>query len=163
MLGAGIPLVVSMFIILFRLLRSKRDYSPRRFAFDVLFVMGIGVVVAFPYIIAWQVYHSLGLSKWVIIPIVFGIGFAQVVILDRPKKMRIPFKSYVLWTFGSILSDLIRIFSGIRYISPPILIIGADRFYDTVFLLGPYLMTAYFFFAAFYVHFVQRGRPTYHT
>ncbi len=150
MLGAGIPILLSLLIILYLMLRGRGRVSFRRTAISLLFVLVIGAVVAFPYILAWEFYHTLGLSKWVNIPLVFTLAIIQVVIIDKPKEVMLPLTTYVYWTFGAILSDLIRILSGTLDVTP--LIIGASGIEDLIFDMGFIMMLACIFFSVFYVY-----------
>jgi hypothetical protein len=150
MLGAGIPILASLFIILYLMLRGRGKASSRRIIVSLLFVLVIGAVVALPYILAWEFYHSLGLSKWVNIPLVFALAIIQVAIVDKPKEVMFPLTTYVYWTFGAILSDLIRILSGTLNVTP--LIIGASGIDDLIFDMGFIMMLACVFFSVFYVY-----------
>ena len=114
------------------------------------FSVAVGAVVVFLYILAWGFYGTLGLSKWVFIPVVFVLAFVQVAAVDKPKRVTFPLATYVYWSFGAVLSDLVIVFSGT--FSANHLIIGGAGIQDLIFDMGFIMMLGYVFFALMYAH-----------
>jgi hypothetical protein len=151
LVGAGIPLALSLVFVLVLFLRSGRRINVHRIATYFMMTVILGAAVAAEYLV-WDHFNG-GLSaptQLVLFTVIIPVGIALFLLLDRmiPRKLSL-LQTYVVGTVGMALSDLFRTFSGLVNASPQI--IGANGLEDGVFLDGLLLVLGYVFGAALYV------------
>ncbi|MCL4518535.1 MAG: hypothetical protein M1587_04985 [Thaumarchaeota archaeon] len=156
MLGAAVPIVLSVLIIFILMRNGKKKIGSLRVAGYFLLTFLIGVVVA----VFYQVFEG-GLAVSAALPImgiIFPAAIIQSVSLERSNFRPIDLsnvtntlgpilrslgKSYVVGTFGIVLSDLFRIFgigNVIVALNVSPMIIGAYQYEDGVFVDGLWMM-----------------------
>ena len=151
LVGAGIPLALSLVFVFVLFLRGGRRINVHRIAIYFMMTVILGAAVAAEYLV-WDHFYG-GLSaptQLVLFTVIVPVGIALFLLLDRmiPRKLSI-LQTYVVGTVGMALSDLFRTFSGLVNASPQI--IGADGLQDGVFLDGLLLVLGYVFGAYLYV------------
>jgi hypothetical protein len=156
LLGAVVPIILSVLIIFILMFNGKKRISLRRVVGYLLLTFFIGFTAA----VFYQVFEG-GLAVSAALPImgvIFPAAILQSVLLERRnlrainlsniRNMTSPIlrslgKSYVVGTFGIVLSDLVRIFgldNVIVALNVSPMIIGAYQYEDGVFVDGLWMM-----------------------
>ncbi len=150
LVGAGIPLTLSLVLVLVLFLRGGRRINVHRIAIYFIMTIILGAAVAVEYLVWDQFYGGLSApTQLVLFTVIIPVGIALFLLLDRKVLPKLSLlQIYVVGTVGMALSDLFRTFSGLVNVSPQIM--GADRLQDAVFLDGLLLVLGYVFGAALY-------------
>lgn len=122
--------------------------NERRLLCYILLTVGIGLVAWVDYLIYDSLYGGLAVSISLILLTTIVPASVFQFLFDKRNMRKIrnvayPMaRSYSVGTFGMILSDLLRTFSGAVNVSPQI--IGANQWEDGVFLDGIILAISYY-------------------
>lgn len=160
LIGAGIPLVLSVLFV-FVLFRRRRQFDSRRLGYYAAFTAVFGALSAGEYLVWDYLFGGISVqTQLFIFSVIYPAGVVQFLLFDRKAKESFSaLKSYPIATVSAVLSDLFRTFSGQLNVSPQI--IGGNGPYDGVFLGGLYMTIAYLGTAAVYLrakHILERRR-----
>lgn len=156
LVGAGIPLIVTLLfgILLFK--RGKWRASPKRAALQSVFVVVLALIAAIEFTIWGLIYGGISIqTQLFLFTVIYPAGAIQFILFDRGSKEAIsPMKPYMVGTMGIVLSDLFRTFSGFLSVSPQIF--GGSGPLDGVFLCGLFMSATYLLAALVYYRLWSR-------
>jgi len=144
--GAGIPLALSLFFLIRLGIHSGGRISPRRIGFGASLVVVLAAATAAEYTIWDALFGGISINTGVLLyTVILPIGFLHFWLLDRKSGSRPPISpAYIVGALGLTLSDLLRTFTGALNVSP--LIMGGGGPWDAIFL-GPLLVVIGYLFA----------------
>ena len=160
LVGAGIPLALSLVFAVRFLVRGGFHVRPRRLVIFAALTVGLGLAAAGEYVVWDSLYGGLAINtRLILYTVILPVGLAGYFLLDRASKPKLSvLQFYIVGTVGTVLSDLFRTFSGALNVSPQI--IGAGGPLDGVFLDGLLVILGYLLGMALYTMFLRRKSKT---
>jgi len=155
LVGAGIPLALSLVFAVRLLIGGGFHVRPRRLAIFAALTVGLGLAAAGEYVVWDSLYGGLAINtRLILYTVILPVGLAGYFLLDRASKPKLSMlQFYIVGTVGTVLSDLFRTFSGALNVSPQI--IGAGGPLDGVFLDGLLVILGYLLGDALYTMFLR--------
>lgn len=155
LVGAGIPLALSLAFIAIIFVRSGKRVRAYRAAVYTALAIVLGAVAAGEYVLWDFLYGGLSINtRLLLYTVLIPVGIAEFLLLDRARRPKLSLlQTYVVGTVGTTLSDLFRTFSGTLNVSPQI--IGAAGLQDGIFLDGLLLILGYLAGAVLYVSIIR--------
>jgi hypothetical protein len=160
LVGAGIPLALSLVFAVRLLIGGGFHVRPRRLAIFTALTVGLGLAAAGEYTVWDSLYGGLAINtRLILYTVILPVGLVGYFLLDRASKPKLSMlQFYIVGTVGTVLSDLFRTFSGALNVSPQI--IGAGGPLDGVFLDGLLVILGYLLGDALYTMFLRRKSRT---
>ena len=155
LVGAGIPLALSLVFAARLLIGGGFHVRARRLAIFTALTVGLGLAAAGEYVVWDSLYGGLAINtRLILYTVILPVGLAGYFLLDRASKPKLSMlQFYVVGTVGTVLSDLFRTFSGALNVSPQI--IGAGGPLDGVFLDGLLVILGYLLGMSLYMMFLR--------
>jgi hypothetical protein len=157
--GAGLPIIVSIILLLRMGLQTGRSTSWRRVMGFILLTTILGLATAFEYATWDSIFGGIAINtRLLLYTVILPIGVIEFWTFNRFSLPRLSIsRAYVIGTFGLAMSDLIRIFSGAANFSPQI--IGGAGPLDVIFSGPLFVIVGYLSAAVLYSAVQERRSP----
>jgi hypothetical protein len=157
--GAGIPLAMSLIFLIRLGIRSGGHFSLRRMGLNASLIVALAAATAGEFTLWSALFGGISINTRVLLyTVILPIGFLQFWLLDRRHNSRVSISpTYIVGVLGLTLSDLLRTFTGAIDVSPQI--IGGGGPSDAIFLGPLFVIMGYLFADALYV-IIRRRRAT---